>query len=699
MQIRSSAVAWLLCSVAAALVGIALGSASFGGPPVTLGDISSALALTITFPVVGALIAAHRPENPLGWLFLAIGLFFGVATAATSWASAAFDDTPGDVPFGAVVAWISVWTWPPGFVLMFTFVLLLFPDGRLPSRRWRPVVWLSAVALVLVTAPVAVTAWAIRGPLLTQIEDDPPAGVSAAFRLAFEIQVLGIVLTFLLGLASAASLIVRFRRATGDERQQIKWFAFAGTLVVVLLIGTSPLFNLPEALTPIALPLIPAASAIAIFKYRLYEIDVVIRKTLVFGVLAAFITLVYMALVVGPVVLLGGAGSSSSVVLSAVAAAFVAVAFQPVRERANRLANRLVYGKRATPYEVLTRFSERMGETFATEDVLPRMARILGEGTGAVRADVWLKTGTQLVRAASWPAAAQEPVSIAMGAGDLSSLEGHDAVVAVRHQGELLGALTLNKPVNEPLTAAEITLVEHLADQAGLVLRNVALIADLRASRQRLVAAQDDERRRLERNLHDGAQQHLVALAVKQRLAQGMLDRDIDTARRLLDEIQTDTADALENLRDLARGIYPPLLADRGLGVALEAQARKASVPVTVEADDVGRYPADIEAAVYFSCLEALQNVAKYASASRAIVRLADELGDVTFAVRDDGRGFDPQATGYGTGLQGIADRLAAFDGVLDVRSAPGQGSAVCGRIPAAAVRLRADANASDHRP
>jgi signal transduction histidine kinase len=244
-----------------------------------------------------------------------------------------------------------------------------------------------------------------------------------------------------------------------------------------------------------------------------------------------------------------------------------------------------------------------------------------------------------------------------------------------------LGALWVVMPASDPINPSKERLIRDLASQTGLVLRNVRLIEELRASRQRLVAAQDDERRRIERNLHDGAQQQLVALSVQLRLARTMVDRDPAKAGELLDGLQGAANDALTELRDLARGIYPPLLADQGLAAAVEAQARKVPVPVTVDPDGVGRFPQEIEAAVYFCTLEALNNVAKYAQATSVTVRLAKEDGVLTFEVRDDGVGFDPSTGGHGTGLQGMADRLDAIGGRLGVDSAPDSGTTVRGSI------------------
>jgi signal transduction histidine kinase len=235
----------------------------------------------------------------------------------------------------------------------------------------------------------------------------------------------------------------------------------------------------------------------------------------------------------------------------------------------------------------------------------------------------------------------------------------------------------------------EEKLVGDLAGQAGLMLRNVGLTADLqarleelRASRQRLVAAQDAERRRIERDLHDGAQQHLVALKVKLGILQALARKDPERAAALASQVGDDADEALRTLRDLARGIYPPLLADQGLLAALRSQASKAPLPVEVHADGVARYPQETEAAVYFCCLEALQNVAKYAQASRASVRLSATDGSLDFAVQDDGAGFDSAATPSGSGLTNMIDRIDALGGSLEVTSVPGEGTRIKGSLP-----------------
>jgi signal transduction histidine kinase len=368
--------------------------------------------------------------------------------------------------------------------------------------------------------------------------------------------------------------------------------------------------------------------------------------------------------------------------LSLLATAIVAVAFQPIRQRAQRVANRLVYGERATPYEVLSEFSEHVGEAYAGEDILLRMARLLAEGTGASTAIVWLRIGAEIRPAATWPSNGAPPAPRRLDDDQMPEIDDASVSVPVRHHGELLGVLSLMKPPNEALSPVELKLMTDLAAQAGLVLRNSRLIEDLRASRQRLVTAQDEERRRLERNLHDGAQQQLVALAVKARLASALVGKEPAKELEMLGDLQEGLGDALETLRDLARGIYPPLLADQGLQAALEAQARRTSFPIAFEVDSIRRYPPDVEAAVYFFVLEALQNVAKYADASRVTIRLREWEGDIDVSVMDDGRGFDPDATPLGMGLQNMSDRLAALGGRLEIKSVPGRGTNVSGRIP-----------------
>jgi signal transduction histidine kinase len=711
-----SIVAWALAVIALASFAV-FGTVYFSPitPPALFraggGAISAFWLLPYASIVpVGLLIALRRPANPIGWLALAGGalLPLGAAASLTGSILATTQDAIG----GPILLVSALWNAPGGGVLtVLVAMLLVFPDGHLPSRRWRWVLY-------------AVVADGAIGTLLAIINPTPgtlgmvavptpgvalPVSVFAIRGAAGVVVTLSTLVNFVLialGAGVLLSIFLRMRSADPDRRHQIKWVAFAAVvdLTTVLVLNVIPVgsgsapplayFLIAGPLLVVAGSSVPVAIGIAMLKYRLYDIDVIISRALVYAVLAALITVVYIGVAVGAGTLVGS-GGKPNLALSILATAIVAVGFQPVRERVQRVTNRLVYGKRATPYEVLSEFSGRVAETYAADEVLPRMARVLQEGTAADSATVWLRGIAELRPAATFPDGAFSYPSMPMNNGTLPTLPQATRVVEVRHQGELLGALSVSKRRGETLTPIEQKLVDDLAHQAGLVLKNVGLSADLqarleelRASRQRLVHAQDLERRRLERNLHDGAQQHLVALKVKLGLAEMLLGRDPAKAAVTLEQLKGDADEALETLRDLARGIYPPLLADKGLVVALESQARKATVTVHVDADGVGRYPQDVEATVYFCVLEALQNVQKYAKASQVVVCLRESDDMLSFEVADDGAGFDVANAKKGAGLTNMADRLEALDGSLEVVAHPESGTCVRGRLVARSVAV-----------
>ncbi len=480
------------------------------------------------------------------------------------------------------------------------------------------------------------------------------------------------------GLLSAAiiALIVRFRRSKGEERQQLKWFTFAAALVPIPILtwgatyGRNPvvafLIGLISFLVTISLPV---AIGIAILKYRLYDIDVVINKALLVGALAVFITAVYVGIVVGIGALVGTRGQPN-LALSILATAVVAVAFQPVRERVQRFANRLVYGKRATPYEVMADFSERMAGALSVDEVLPKMAEAAAQGVAALRSRVHLILPDGSERSTSWPAES----------GD----QHFDRTLGVMHRGEPVGEIAVLKPAGEPLTPAEDKLLSDLAAQAGLVLHNVRLTlelqdrlaeisaqaAKLRASRQRIVAAQDAERRRLEATIHEGAQRQLEAMADQLHQAEQELGRDQQQAGECLDRLTAQANQTLDGLRDLARGIYPPLLRDQGLVVALRAQISKIGGAVEITADGIGRYPSEVEGCVYFCCLEALRGMDRQAS-----IHLSAADNCLVFSVAGSGLVLDGR-------LQDMEDRVEALGGSLELR----EGTTLAEHIPVRAL-------------
>ena len=494
--------------------------------------------------------------------------------------------------------------------------------------------------------------------------------------------------------------MLRFRRAQGQERQQIKWLAFAAALAAVVVpIMVVVYDSMNETLATFivmgSVLCLPVAAGVAILKYRLYDIDVVISRTLLVAGLAGFITAAYVGIVVGVGSLLGG-GGDPNVVLSVVATTVVAVAFQPVRRWLQRVANRLVFGRRSTPYDVLSGFATRVGAGESSTESLVHVAELLAGGTGADPARVWLRVGSTLRAEAAWPVDAGSVDPVAMDAGNgvdaaVSRLPAADLAVPVVERGELLGVLTIAKPRGERVSEVDVDLVERLAAASGVVLRNLRLDAelaqrleDLEASRRRLVSAQDDARRRIEADLAGGSRAELNL--VRERLASMTANLDADAAPKtamLLTQLIEATDGALGTLAGLAAGVYPPRLAADGLVAALTEQAAKAALPVQVRADGVGRYEPDVEAAAYFAVLEGLQNVAKYADATAAQVRLRGDVDWLRFEVVDDGAGFDQATTTMGSGLQGIADRLDTVGGSLTITSRPGTGTTISGHIPA----------------
>ena len=427
--------------------------------------------------------------------------------------------------------------------------------------------------------------------------------------------------------------------------------------------------RIAEGALMLAMLTVPVAVAVAVLKYRLYDLDIVVRKTVVAALVAGAFTAVYAIVVVAVGAVTGRPGSSP---LTFAAAALAAVLLQPVRARAGLLADRLVYGRRATPYEVLSEFSGQMAGAYSVEDVLPRMAAMVGQATGAERAEVWMRTGGTEQLAAAWPAqalsapppgelaaapapellAAPLPVTQAPPAPALTAApeadraqNGRAHVFEVEHQGERLGSLRVTSSPREPLTAAGERLVQAVAGQAGLILRNVGLVEDLRASRQRLVAAADQARRDLERDLHDGVQQQIVALMAKLRLARNQLARDPAVAGQTLAEAQAEAQQTLQDLRELARGIHPSVLSDQGILAAVQSRITRLPIGVLLTAGPElagARYPDQIEGAAYFLVCEALVNVLKHAHASQVQVTLSDDGARLRVEITDDGAGFVP---------------------------------------------------------
>lgn len=483
----------------------------------------------LLFPVVGAIVAPRRPENWLGWVLVLIGLYLAFGQLVGTYEVAGIVLVPGALPGARVAAAFDSASWVPMIVLMGVYVLLLFPDGHLPGPRWRPVAWIVGIGSTIVFVITLIAPGKLTGGQFPEVVN--PLGVRALKPVLGWLLIL-IMLVPAGIIAAAISVIGRFRRSRGAERLQMKWLVTAGAIIAavyavtivwsvlygVLTTAADPSppagLSILQNVTILSFALLPVAIGFAVLRYKLYEIDTIINKALVYGLLATFITAVYVAIVVGLGQLLG---SKDNTPLSIAATGIIAVAFQPIRERVRRFANRLVYGKRATPYEVMADFSRRMAEMPSLADVLPTMAATAARGVGAEHSRVRVMLPGGAERVTIWPSDTGEHT--------------FDRVVDVTHEGERIGDIAIAKPAGEPLTPGEDVLLADLAAQAGLAMHNARLASSLEIqlaeldersrlleiSRQRLVTARDAQRRGLERDIREGPQRQL--LAIGQQLA------------------------------------------------------------------------------------------------------------------------------------------------------------------------------------
>jgi signal transduction histidine kinase len=655
------------------------------------------IGLVTVWGLVGGALAVRRPHEPLGVLVLAGTLVGASAVVASAALGAGTGGTTAELVRALAVGVL------PAVAL---HVVAVLPDGRLARPTHRTVL----VGFYVVALAVGVG--------LASVRPDLPLWVVA---------VEAVVAAVIGGSVSNATYV----RTRGEARQRMQWFGLAVTLaveVVLVAVALRIFLDWPHQLAEIATAatvLVPLSFVPCMFRRLLGHVDRLLGEAVALTGLTGVVVSVYLVIVLG----LGRSPTDderSILLLSMVAAAVAAMLYAPARARLARVSNQLVYGERHAPDEALRTFGARLTRAIPFDELLLQLAESLRKSLALQAAEVWTGSAGHLERVVSVPE---------RGPGRLALTEEEQPVVArarvsgsawlqvwlprlledrgdaavrmapITHGGELLGFIVVERPADaERFTDADESVLAELARQVGLALHNLQLDSalqeslrelqvradELRASRARVVAAADAERRKIERNLHDGAQQHLVALAVTVRLAQQLAETDPGQARELLEQLGHDLQDAVQELRDLAHGIYPPVLMDRGLVAALESAAARAPMPVEVVTHgDVGRFPQEVEAAVYFCCLEALQNAGKHAGErAAATVTIGRDAGAdgrdvVAFTVADDGAGFDPAGSaGRGHGFVNMSDRLGAIGGTVEVDSAPGRGTRVSGVVP-----------------
>ena len=652
--------------------------------------------LVALWAAAGSALGVQRRQDRLGPIVLAGAIVGGVTSLAECLvASARVDDSSNDLASIALRLGLTLF---PAFAL---HLLTALPDGRLASRaRRRTVVAGYLVGLV------------VGGVLCVDLDTIATWPIATLWMTALA--------------AGIYATTLRYRIAGAVERRRMQWIGWGLTVAaegVLVTIALRLLTDWPQDPGTVALAmtgLVPIAIIAGAQPKMVARVDRLLTHTVALAGLTALIVGIYVIVVLG----LGRTPEGSErtlLLLSMVAAAIAALLYLPARRWLTERANRLVYGVRVAPDETLRSFGQRLTRSIPLDELMLQLAENLRSSMVLASAEVWTGQHGRYEQMAGVPHRDAPPISIGpkelpvvaragvsggtwldIWVPQLVGPAGSSAmrVAPVAHSGLLLGFIVVTRKADgEPFSETEDTVLTEIARQIGLALHNVQLDTALQASldelrvrnqelqdsRARIVAAGDSERRKLERNLHDGAQQHLVALAVKLRLARDAVEDDPADAMGMIDEIKGDVQTAIAELRALAHGIFPPLLVSGGLNDALPAAAGRAALPTTVDLVDVGRYGNDIEAAVYFCTLEALQNAGKHAGDdATAAVRVVEADGVLRFEIRDDGAGFD---TSSGTGIDGhgfvnMADRLGAFGGRVDVVSALGEGTTITGTIP-----------------
>jgi signal transduction histidine kinase len=695
-------------------IGFLLLFAAVGGAPATPGSAFARMYIqqasmpleilqivcravsVLAFSTVGAIIVSRYPTHAIGWLFCTIGLL-GVAEPFTAYyALYTLFVVPGSLPGGPVAGWFQNWIEFVSAMLLIAFVPLLFPTGRLSSARWKPVCWLAVGATVARVLDFAL----YRGPLfnyLTGLDVSNPLGV-VDISFVFSVMSYTVYALYLTAMVLAtASLVARLRRARGDERQQIKWFIYVGVVVATEVVVANILnsnylgvssqvaqaFNIAWWFELAALPLVIGLS---ILRYRLFDIDVIIRRTLVYGALTAGVVGIYV-LVVG---YLGAAfRTGSNLLISLVATGLVAVLFQPLRGWLQRGVNRLLYGQRDDPYGVLARLDTRLALAIPAETVLPTIVETVATALKLPYAAIALAphepTGSGPSPADSLPAADDPSPAAAHGKPSVGTSAAPLTRLPLAYGAETVGYLLLApRPGEGGFAPADRRLLDELAAHAGVVVHAVRLTGDLQHARERLVTAREEERRRLRRDLHDGLGPQLASFTLTLAAARGFVARDPARADAILGELATHVQGAMSDVRRLVYALRPPALDDLGLVGALGEQAARyelGGLDVQVEADpQLAPLSAAVEVAAYRICLEALANVARHAGARHCVIRLGLERG-LTVEVVDDGVGIAPGAAA-GVGLRSMRERAEELGGSCVVEPAPGGGTHVRAHWP-----------------
>ena len=624
------------------------------------------LGVDVVLALIGLLLTTRRPEHRISWVLAIMALWGMVGGLCYAYAVEALVSNPGSLPGGLVAAWFDNWWWLPGLAVPLSVLLLLMPDGHLASGRWWPVAAVVAVGTVLGSAAVSVSPTFDLGAS-TPIENPFAHTGGSAIVVA---GITGVILVIGGLVASLAAFVIRYRRSDGDERQQLRWVGISLGLAVPLFIVGALLWGVvpgAEVLPLLAVLLLPTGIAVAVLKYRLYEIDLVINRALVYAVMTVGVVAGYVA-IVG---LVGATLSSrADLFVSLVVTGVVAVGFQPMRERVQRFVNRLMYGERDDPYAAIARLGRTLASSLQLNTVLPTIVETLGQ-----------TLALQYVGLALAGESASPETEIAAEYGTAGA---EILTFPLARQGTPVGELRLAPRLGERLRERDHRLIADLVPQVAAAVHAVALSLELQLARQRIVQLREEERRRIRRDLHDGLGPALAGLTFTLEAVRNLTGSDLQRADELLVSATRQVQTMITDVRRLIYGLRPPALDQLGLAASLRSLATQESTPetsVTVDApNSIPSLPAAVEVAAYWIAQEALTNVRRHAQARTCNLRVDVEPTNLRLEIADNGAGLSIGSTGIG--LHTMRERAAEVGGTCEIGDRTGGGTLVVASLP-----------------
>jgi signal transduction histidine kinase len=693
--------AWLFAAVSILMVILSLGIAALG--IISTGEYRQILShqtltpfVTIIFAGIGSLVASRRPRNPIGWIFAAVGLMYALVALA-----AAISNYLPASPLHELAYWLGSWLWIPAVFLPMTFVILLFPEGKLPSGRWAIVSWSAAMGIAFITFVVMF----YPGPLESFGLLQNPYGIPSMAPLLPLLLNIASVLIALGLIGSLANFFIRFHRSTGSVRDQMKWMVYALGVSLAAAIangigsaiwpGSALMTEISIFMADVVVLAIAVAAMIAILRHRLFDIDLIINRTLVYTALTIGVITLY-GLVVGSLGVMFQA--SGHLAISLLATGLAAILIQPMRDWLQRTINRLMYGERDDPYAVLSGLNRQLQASLSPEETLPAVVRIVAQALKLPYVAISLKQNDTFETAARYGTESGETLQLPL-----------------LYQGEEVGLLSLaGRSPNETFSRAEKRLLEDIARHIGVTAHTVKLTQDLRSlardlqhSRERIISAREEERRRLRRDLHDGLGPVTASQGLKLAALQQYSQRDPQAVEKLLNQLITQNEGIVTEIRRLVYGLRPPALDEVGLVDAIRDQVAAASgepgihLPLDVRVEEplepLPTLPAAVEVAAYRIAMEAVTNVYRHANAHSCTIRfssagagLADtgRAGGYPFPEKmlileicDDGSGV-PELHKSGVGLSSMRERAEEVGGACVVESIPGGGTRVLAQFP-----------------